>query len=74
MTVKKVKNIWHNERYNIQEVRHKDALASSYLSASLIALMFAGVIMLLGLFAISDTIDSYFEERPVINIVIPPQV
>ena len=74
MTVKKVKNIWHHERYNIQEARHKDALASSYLSAAIIALIFAGVIMLLGLFAISDTIDSYFEERPVINIVIPPQV
>jgi len=74
MTVKKVKNIWHHERYNIQESRHKDALASSYLSAALIALMFAGVIMLLGFFAISDTIDSYFEERPVINIVLPPQV
>ena len=74
MTVKKVKNIWHHEHYNIQEARHRDALASSYLSASLIALMFAAVIVLIGLFALSDTIDSYFEERPVINIVLPPQV
>ena len=74
MTVRKVKNIWHHEHHNIHHARHRDALASSYFNASLIALLFAAIVIMIGLFAIGDTMESYFEEKPMINIVLPPQV
>jgi hypothetical protein len=75
MTVKRVKSVWHQQApHNIQARRHKDALASSYLTAAMTSLAFAVVVMLIGIAAIGDSIDSYFDEKPIVNIVMPPQV
>jgi hypothetical protein len=74
MTIKRAKNVWHHQApHNVYAKRHKDALASSYLSAAMTALIFAIVVILIGIAAIGDSVESYFNEKPMINIVIPQQ-
>ena len=74
MTVKRVKNMWHHQApHDIYIRRQKSAAASSYLSAAITALLLAAVTVLIGIAAIGDTVESYFVEQPIINIMIPPQ-
>jgi len=73
MTVRRAKNMLQHQNY-MHVVKKNEAIASSYFKASLIALLFAVIVVMLGLVAIGDTVDSYFEEKPMINIVLPPQV
>jgi len=74
MTVKRAKNVWHHQApHNIYASRRQSAVASSYFSAAITALLLAVVTMLIGIAAIGDTVESYFDEKPMINIVIPPQ-
>jgi hypothetical protein len=74
MTVKRAKNVWHHQApHHVYARRHKSALASSYFTAAMTALMFAVVVMLIGIAAIGDSVESYFDEKPMINIVMPPQ-
>ena len=74
MTVRRVRNIWNHKPDVRYTQKRRNAIASSYFSAAMIALLLAVVIFLLGLALIDYEVGSYFEEKPMINIVLPPQV
>ncbi len=72
MTVKRAKDIWHHQTaHDIYQRRQKNAAASAYFSAAIIALMFAIVVLLIGAAVLSDSVESFFDEKQVINIVLP---
>jgi hypothetical protein len=73
MTVKRVKNVFHHQNQQEYYERRRESVASSYFTAAMIALMLAVVVLLLGLALIDYEVGSYFEEKPMINIVLPPQ-
>ncbi len=74
MTVKRVRDIWHHKPNDRYTQKRRNAIASSYFSAAMITLLLAVVIFLLGIALIDYEADSYFEEKPMINIVIPQDV
>jgi len=75
MTIKRVKSALHYQQANaFYHDKRKDNLASAYLSAAMIALLFAGVVLLLGIALIDYQVGSYFDEKPMINIVLPPEI
>lgn len=73
MTVRRVKNIFQHQNHAAYNRRHKHNVSSSYFKAALTALLLAVVILLLGLTMIDYEAGSYFDQKPMINIVIPPQ-
>ena len=74
MTVKRARNALHHKKNVRLSQKRRNALASSYFSAAMVALLLAVVIFLLGLALIDYEVGSFIEEKPMINIVIPPQV
>jgi len=74
MTVRRVRNILDHQPHNTYTQKRRDSVASAYFSAAMITLLLAAVIFLLGLALIDYEVGSYFEEKPMINIVLPPEV
>jgi len=74
MTVRRARNILDHQPHNTYTQKRRDSVASSYFTAAMITLLLAAVIFLLGLALIDYEVGSYFEEQPMINIVLPPQV
>jgi len=74
MTVRRVRNILDHQPYKRDRKRAKDSIASLYFRAAMITLLLATVIFLLGLALIDYEVSSYYEEQPMINIVLPPQI
>ncbi len=73
MTIRRVRNVLDKKQGKKFSQKRKNAIASSYFSAAIIVLLLAVVTFMLGLALIDYEADSYFEERPMINIVIPPE-
>ncbi len=71
MTIKRAKNILGQQNSYYHD-KQRSSAASSYFTAAMIALLLAVVVLLLGLALIDYEVGSYFEERPMINIVLPP--
>ena len=74
MTVRRARNILDQQQHHVYTQKRRNSLASSYFTAAMITLLLAAVIFLLGLALIDYEVGSYFEEKPMINIVLPPQV
>lgn len=74
MTVRRIRNILDHQQHNAFTQKRRNSIASSYFTAAMITLLLAAVIFLLGLALIDYEIGSYFEEKPMINIVLPPQI
>ncbi len=74
MTIKRVKNAFHHHQLGTQPTDKKRRnIASAYFSAAMLALLFAAVILLLGIAVIGYEDDTFITERPVISIIIPPE-
>ena len=74
MTVRRIRNILDNQQHNVFTHKRKNSIASTYFTAAMITLLLAAVIFLLGLALIDYEISSYFEDKPMINIVLPPHI
>jgi len=74
MTVRRARNILDQQQHLVYTQKRRNSVASSYFTAAMITLLLAAVIFLLGLTLIDYEVGSYFEEKPMINIVLPPQV
>ncbi|HIP46102.1 MAG TPA: hypothetical protein EYG95_00940 [Campylobacterales bacterium] len=74
MTVRRARNILDQQQHLVYTQKRRNSVASSYFTAAMITLLLAAVIFLLGLALIDYEVGSYFEEKPMINIVLPPQV
>ncbi len=72
MTVRRMKSILHFQHHNSEFQKRRNKLAMSYFSAAMVALILAVVILLIGLAVIDYEVGSYFDEKPMINIVLPP--
>jgi len=73
MRIKRVKSVLHHQIHRDYFMKKRHAMASSYLSAAMISLLIAAIFLIAGIAAIDYEFDSFVEERPMINIVLPAQ-